>query len=270
MRKKQMNETMKTINNRTSLRRFSNEKVSIEEQDIIINAALRAPTAGNLMLYSILKIEDKETLEKLSVSCDQQPFIATASFALVFLVDFQRMYDYFSYNNFFSYCKEQDSIPKLPDLSDLLLGSEDAICAAQNSVIAAESINIGSCYIGDIIENYEFHKSLFKLEKLTFPLGMLVFGKYPDNYKPQVRERFNRKFVVFNDTYQRLSKEELDKMFEHQAKEFVQNNKFEAKNYAQYLYARKFGSDFANEMRRSVNLAYEEWLSYGKEVMKFF
>lgn len=265
-----MNEVIKVINKRSSLRKFSKEPVSSKNKEIIINSALRAPTAGNLMLYSIIKVEDKNTLEKLSKTCDDQPFIKTASFALLFLVDYQRLYDYFASNNYFSYCLEQDMIPQFPDLSDLLLGSEDAICAAQNSVIAAESLGVGSCYIGDIIENYEIHKELFDLQPLTFPLGMLVYGNYPKDHKQRVVNRFDSKYVVFEEKYRTFSKEELSDIYKEREASFTANNKFEAKNAAQYLYAMKFGSEFAIEMRRSVSVAYEEWTKYAKNGKEMF
>lgn len=265
-----MNDVINVINNRSSLRYFSKEPVTKEHMEVIINSALRAPTTGNLMLYSIIKVEDKTVLNTLSETCDHQPFIKTASFALIFLVDYQRLYDYFANNNYFSYCLEQDILPQLPDLSDLLLGSEDAMCAAQNSVIAAESLGVGSCYIGDIIENYEIHKELFNLQPLTFPLSMIVFGNYPENHKPKINNRFDSKYVVFNERYHRLNKEQLDDVYRDREQSFVPNNKFEAKNAAQYLYAMKFGSAFAMEMRRSVDIAYKEWLEYQRNAETMF
>jgi len=254
-----MNETIHVLDNRTSLRRFSTTPVSKKIQNTIINSAMRAPTAGNLMLYSILLIENKDTLEKLSHTCDEQPFIKTASFALIFLVDYQKMYDYFADNNFHSYCLEQDQNPVYPNLSDLLLGSQDAMAAAQNSVIAAESLGVGSCYIGDIIENYEIHRELFNLEDYTFPLSMLVFGNYPDDYKPKIQSRFNPEFVVFKETYRKLTSEELHQMYREREERFQANNPFEAMNAAQVIYAQKVGSAFGLEMKRSVDVAFKQW-----------
>lgn len=256
-----MNETIDTILKRSSLRRFSKEEVSLENKNAIIESALRAPTAGNLMLYSIVKVEDKEVLEKLSHTCDEQPFIKTASFALIFVVDYQKLYDYFGYSNFLSYCKEQNSEAVYPSLSDLLLGSQDAMAAAQNSVIAAESLGVGSCYIGDIIENYELHKEMFNLEDLTFPLSMLVFGNYPKEYSKKLQKRYDSKYVVFNEKYQKLNKAQLLDMYKDREQSFLINNKFEAKNAAQYIYALKVGSAFGIEMERSVNVAYDKWIS---------
>ncbi len=154
-----MNDIIKTINNRKSLRKFSEKEIKIEEEKAIIQSALRAPTAGNLMLYSMIVIKNKEILKKLSVSCDNQPFIASAKMAIIFLSDYQRLCDYFEMSNVKEYRDNNNLSYDYPELSDLLLGTEDAITAVQNTVIAAESIDIGSCYFGDIIENYEFHRN---------------------------------------------------------------------------------------------------------------
>lgn len=265
-----MNDVINTINNRGSLRQFSNDAVKKEHIDLIINSALRAPTAGNLMFYSIIKIENKDTLEKLSITCDHQAFIKTASFALIFVVDYKRIYDYFSQNNYLSFCAEQDIEPQYPGLAELMLGSQDAMAAAQNSVIAAESLNVGSCYIGDIIENYEVHRDLLNLHPLTYPLSMLVFGNYPKEYTRRITPKFDRKYIVFDEKYRPLTQEEITEVYSGYNRFFVENNKTKAKNAAQFLYARKIGSEFNKEMTRSALKAYDEWLKYAKDSSKIF
>ncbi len=65
-----------------------------------------------------------------------------------------------------------------PEEGDLFLACCDALIAAQTAVIAAESLGLGSCYIGDIMENYEVHRDLFKLPKYVFPICLVCFG-YP-------------------------------------------------------------------------------------------
>ena len=57
---------------------------------------MRAPTAGNLMLYSIIEIEDQALKDRLAVTCDDQPFIAKAPWVLVFVADFQKWMDLFA------------------------------------------------------------------------------------------------------------------------------------------------------------------------------
>ena len=65
-----------------------------------------------------------------------------------------------------------------------MLACCDALIAAQTAVIAAESLGIGSCYIGDIMENYEAHRDLFGLPQYVFPICLLCFG-YPTQQQMQ-------------------------------------------------------------------------------------
>ena len=70
-----------------------------------------------------------------------------------------------------------------------MLAVTDAAIAAQNAVVAAESFGIGSCYIGDIMENCDTQRSLLHLPDYVFPAVMLVFGwptqQQKDRVKPQ-------------------------------------------------------------------------------------
>jgi len=74
-----VNETIGVIQNRRSVRAFQDRPIDRDIVDLIIKSAMRAPTAGNMMLYSIIEIEDQTIKDKLARSCDNQPFIAKAS-----------------------------------------------------------------------------------------------------------------------------------------------------------------------------------------------
>lgn len=89
--------------------------------------------------------------EALAESCDHQPFIAKAPMVLVFCADCKKWYDAYL---------EAGCKPRKPDVGDLMLAVTDTAIAAQNAVVAAESFGIGSCYIGDIMENCEEQKTL--------------------------------------------------------------------------------------------------------------
>src|SRR5690554_1322255 len=166
-----MNQVLKAINNRTSLRLYKDTPITETDQQTLLEATLRAPTAGNMMLYSVLKIEDQVMMDTLSKTCDNQPFIARAPLVLVFLADYQRWFDYYRLSGV------EDLRP--PDVGDLFLAMDDALIAAQTAVIAAESLGIGTCYIGDIMENYETHRKLLGLPDYVFPAAMLTLGYYP-------------------------------------------------------------------------------------------
>jgi len=176
----------------------------------------------------------------LAKSCDNQPFIAKAPLVLIYLADCRRWLDAY---------REAGLEAREPKAGDILLAIEDALIAAQNAVVAAESIGIGSCYIGDILENVEFHRELLNLDTYVIPIIMLVFG-YPteqqrDREKPA---RFNAEYIVMENTYRRLSPEELRSMFKEQSGD----KNFDYEDYIKKFCQRKYMSDFALEMSRSA------------------
>ena len=124
--------------------------------------------------------------------------------------------------------------------------------AAQNAVLMAESLGIGSCYIGDILENYEFHKELFALPDYVVPISLVCLGYYKEGHKRVHRKRFDQKYVVFEEKYRELSDEELKEMFAERAFGFVKTPTSSAENFAQAFYRRKTGAAFSKEMKRSV------------------
>lgn len=254
-----MNNTIETIKDRCSLRKYKDEQISSEHLDQIIECAMRAPTAGNMMLYSILVIKDEEKKKKLAVTCDNQPFIAKAPVVLIFLADFQRWFDYFEHCNVKEYCKKNELEFETPDEGDYMLSVQDAMVAAQTAVIAAESLGVGTCYIGDIIEKYEIHKEMFDLPPWAAPISMLTLGYYEDGYDKRHVDRFNREYIVFDEKYKRLSSKEFEDMYKEKQKLVSNNNVYNAENFGQLIYGRKTGSTFAKEMARSAKVILERW-----------
>lgn len=74
--------------NRKSVRVFEDKEISPEIKDIILAAAMRAPTGGNCMPYSIIDVTDQSIKDKLAETCDHQPFIAQAKMVLIFCADY--------------------------------------------------------------------------------------------------------------------------------------------------------------------------------------
>ena len=254
-----MNETLELLKKRTSLRKYGHQPITKEHLDIILEAAMRAPTAGNMMLYSIIVVEDSAKKEILSHSCDEQPFIAKSPVVLIFAADYQKWFDFYEINEVEKFCLENKMDLNKPSEANLILAMEDALIAAQNAVIASESLGIGSCYIGDIMEQYEKHKKLLNLPDFVFPAAMLCLGYYPEGFEQAPRDRFDKKYVVFKDEYKRLSDEQIRDMFKNTESRFNPQNKYNAKNYAQMHYAFKTGADFSKEMARSIGEALKVW-----------
>jgi FMN reductase (NADPH)/FMN reductase [NAD(P)H] len=149
-----------------------------------------------------------------------------------------------------------------PEEGDLFLACCDALIAAQNAVIAAESFGIGSCYIGDIMEKYEFHKEMLDLPQYVFPICMLVFGYPTQQQKEQpYTPRFDEKFIVFENQYHRLSQDEFSEMFAERQSRLPKGKSMEGiTTVGQATYLRKFSADFSMELRRSAREMIKVWM----------
>jgi FMN reductase (NADPH)/FMN reductase [NAD(P)H] len=256
-----MNPTIDVLTKRKSVRAYEKKEVEAEIKAEILNATLRAPTAGNMMLYSIVEVTDQKIKDKLAVTCDDQPFIASAPLVWLFLADYQRWFDYFIASGVEALCREKKIDMRRPEEGDLFLACSDALIAAQNAVIAAESFGIGSCYIGDIMEQYETHRELFSLPQYTFPICMVCFG-YPTQQQKdrKLTTRFDSKFIVFENQYRRLDRGDFDEMFRaHESQRPREKSKDGVTNFGQAMYLRKFSADFSVEMSRSVRAILKEW-----------
>jgi nitroreductase len=254
-----MNETITQIKKRKSVRIFEDRPIPAEIKDELLEAAFQAPTAGAMMLYSIIDVTDQSLKEKLAVSCDNQPFIAKAPLVLIFLADYQRWYDTFV----FAGCGVRK-----PGEGDLLLACADAVIAAQNTVVAAESLGLGSCYIGDIIENYEVVRPLLDLPEFVIPAAMLVYGYPAESQKNRKKPpRFDREYIVYENAYRRFSSQEHTEMHARLNRE-LHNAEKDIPESIRAFCKRKYMSDFSLEMSRSAGKYMDQFRNNREEVTK--
>ncbi|MBQ3256572.1 MAG: nitroreductase family protein [Oscillospiraceae bacterium] len=233
-----MNEVIRQLHARKSVRVFTDKEITPEEKRAVLEAAVQAPSAGNQQLYTILDITDQSIKDKLVDTCDHQPMIAEAKMVLVFCADCKKWYDAYVATG----CE-----PRKPGVGDLLLAVCDTVIAAQNAVTAAESLGIGSCYIGDIMENCAEQRRLLGLPEYVMPVGMVIFG-YPTEQQARrpKPERVDMEYIVHENGYKALSDEQLEAMWTPRAG---------LRPYDEYMRAfcnRKYNSDFSKEMTRSV------------------
>lgn len=250
-----MNPTLQLLEKRCSTRAYAPVPITDDEKATILHATFRAPTAGNMMLYSMIEVADQSLKARLAVTCDDQPFIARAPWVLLFVADFQKWVDLFEYCDVASL--EGVEHRMAPCAGDLLLACSDALIAAQNAVVAAESLGIGSCYIGDILERGEEHAELFDLPAHTLPIAMLCFGRAAAERPPVPRYT---KHMVHRDRYRRLSEEELAEVSSDLQRLYAPHGLVPGVvNYPQAIYRRKYTSEFMAEMNRSVAWWLRRW-----------
>ena len=240
-----MNETIRQLHSRKSVRVFEDREIAEELVKEILDAACQAPTAGNQQLYTIIRVTDEHLLERLSESCDHQPFIKEAKLVLVFCADclkWQKAYEYCGCD------------PRKPGAGDLMLAAIDASIAAQNAVVAAWSLGIGSCYIGDILENCEEQRDILGIPEYVMPAVMLVFGYPSEQQKRRVKPvRSGLEYIISENKYPEMDPEFVRGMLE------PKSGSVDYEDWLKAFFKRKYDSDFSREMSRSVEKYLEQY-----------
>lgn len=238
---------------RRSIRDFERRKIDKETVDKLKEMTLRAPSAGNMEMYSILEVEDREKKKELAEICDGQKMVENAPLVWIFLADMDKWKRYFTFSN----SPEKFDIP-MPQLGagDMLLSFEDAVIAAQTSVIAAEALGLGSCYIGDVLENGERLVELFSLPSHVIPAAMVIYGypKSKDRHQSTPRPDINSS-IFMKDVYKKRSFEDLEDEYKGHREYNKEHNRlpFDGKGtVADEYYGRKYTSSFMAEMNRSA------------------
>lgn len=253
------NETIKLIETRRSVRAFAPHAIEPELLDKLKRLTLRAPSGGNMTVYSIIEVTDPEIKAKLAKICDNQLMIAKAPGVWVFLADMERWY---------SWIKDGGSEERIgksvrkPGIGDFHLAMQDAVIASQNAATAAEALGLGSCFIGDIIENYEELQKLLNLPQYAAPASMLIFGYPKEEPKGKQTRRPEPEYIFMENGYHKQSVAECAEMYklheeDYRERKILPNNN--TGTYADYYFNKKYSSDFMKEMNRSTEVFLRRW-----------
>jgi len=193
------NPTIELLHKRGSCRYFQDKKIPEETINLILGAAVHAPSAGNLQAFSIIKIQDPEKKQKLKKICGNQKFIAEAPLNLVICVDERRN-------------KRWAKLDVAPFThSDVLfwflMDFQLTGIIGQTICIAADSLGVGSCYVGTATFMAARIAELLELPEGVFP-GTLISLGYPS--KPVHNMKKHRlETLVHEETYQDLPDDTL-------------------------------------------------------------
>ncbi len=159
-----------------------------------IAAAQSAPTSSGLQAWSVVAVEDPARRAKLAELASPNPQILSAPLFLVWLADLSRLRTVAVDNG-----KAGDG---LDYLESFLLAAIDASLAAQNAVVAFESLGLGTCYIGGMRNNPIDVGAVLGLPPESFAVFGLTVG-YPDpTVATDIKPRLPQSLVLHRETYQ--------------------------------------------------------------------
>ena len=199
-----MNHTIKTILEYRSIRKFTDQSIDQSTLEAILKAACNGSTMGNMQLYSIIVTQDKERMKDMAPFHFNQPIATNAPLILTFCADF---------NRFNQYCSFRDAdTTAYNNLQSYHWAVIDAIIAAQNACVAAESLGLGICWLGTITYNADKFIQSFNLPKGVVPVACISMG-YPAE-KPDLTDKLPLDALVHYESYQDYSEERINQLFE--------------------------------------------------------
>lgn len=184
-----VNETIQLMKAHASVRNFTPEKISEADIKIMINAGRAASTWKNFQSYSIINVKSDDMKSKI-FDLQPQKAIQQASNFLVFVGDLNRA-------KTATALYTTDFFPQGPE--NLLISSVDASLAAQNTLLAAESMGYGGVFVGLIREQAVALSQILQLPDYTYPIFGLAIG-VPAR-RNSVKPRLPYDTMVFDDVY---------------------------------------------------------------------
>ena len=177
-----------------TIRAYTDKGVGEDTVATLLDVARHSATASFQQQVTIIRVLDSAVREQLHLASGQPYVGGDRGELFVFVVDLHRN----------ALLRERAGAPLEPlERTNLFLqGVEDAVIAAQNVVVAAESLGLGTTYLGSIIGDVRRVIKALRLPTRTYPiLGLLVGHPAQD---PQYKPRLPREIAVGTDSYPEL------------------------------------------------------------------
>ncbi len=165
-----MNETLRTIASRRSVRSYKKEQIKDEELQAILEAGLQAPSGHNDQSWYFTVIQNKKIIQEINDGA-KSVMRSSATDWVVHAGNSDQLHIFYHAPTIILVSAKNGAVSPMPDT-----------CAAiENIFIAAESLKIGSCWIGFaryFFENGKNHK------ESGIPEGYTIQNTIALGYKP--------------------------------------------------------------------------------------
>lgn len=195
-------DTMQTILEHRSIRKFKNKEIEDSILNQVLEAGTRASTTGNMQVYSFIVTKDEKRKEELCKFHFGQAMVKEAPIVLTFCADF---------NRFNKWCLQRNAEPGYDNFLSFMTATVDALLVAQNVAVAAESFGLGICYLGTTLYMADKIIDFLQCPKGVIPITTLVIG-YPDE-SPELVDRLPLKGIIHQEFYQDYSPEDIDAIY---------------------------------------------------------
>ncbi|MDO4791743.1 MAG: nitroreductase family protein [Buchananella hordeovulneris] len=185
------NETIACQMAHRTIRAFTEDKVSAEQVDTLLRVARRAPSSAFLQQCTIIHVQSPQVRAQIHAASGQGHVGGSKGELFIFVVDLFR-------NSQIRAEAGLDNEP-LARMNLFMEAAEDTVLAGQNMVIAAESMGLGTCYLGSINADPRRVIAALNLPKFTYPLFGLLVGQAAQ--QPQYKARLPLEVTTGVDGY---------------------------------------------------------------------
>lgn len=214
---------MESIKNRKTIRQYQATDVPDELLNELLETAFRAPTMGNMQLYSVVVTRDKAMKEKLSPIHFDQPMVKGAPVVLTFCAD---------YNRATKWCQQRQAVPGYDNFLSFMNAATDALLVTQNFTVLAEERGLGTCFLGTTLYNAGAIIDALNLPKLVIPVATLTVG-YPAE-SPALSDRLPLDGIIHQETYTDYTTDDIDRIYSEK-ESLPENKEFVKINHTQTL-----------------------------------
>ena len=227
------NDILATLLSHRSVRAYRPEPLPEGSLERIIAAAQSAATSSNLQTWSVIAVEDFERKARLSDWAGGQKHVRDCPLFLIWVADLARA-EYIAAGGGIS-------LDSLPYLDTLLVAVIDAALAAQNAVVAAESLGLGAVYIGALRNRLEEVATELRLPRYAVPVFGLCLG-YPDPAVPaDIKPRLEPAAILHREHYSLDGQKDAADRYDQRLRSFQREQGLDPVGWISHLLGRLQG-----------------------------
>jgi nitroreductase len=206
------NDTIARLLDHRTVRAYRDDPLPAGVIETLAAAGQSAASSSNLQLWSVVAVTDADTRRQLSVLAGGQKHIAQAPLILLWVADLARA----------KRVADEAGEPAegFEFLESFTVAAIDAALAAQNAVIAAESLGLGTVYIGALRNRPVEVAALVGLPPRAAVVFGLVVGRPDETAPAAIKPRLPQSVVLHRETYSLDAQREAIAAYDETARGF--------------------------------------------------
>jgi nitroreductase len=219
------NEVIAAMLDHRSVRGYKPDPVPSGTLETMMAAAQSAATSSNMQWTSVIVVSDPAKKKVLAEIAGNQKHIEQCPLYLCWVADMTR--------NAGISIAEKVEFETMPWLETFMVACIDVALAAQNAVVAAESLGLGTVYIGAMRNDPERVAKLLGLPKQSFVVFGLCVGYPTEQAGGEVKPRLPQSIVVHQDGYDGRNADSERQTYDGEMAKFAARHEMQATTWTE-------------------------------------